>query len=184
MKMSGLFRQILQTEGPTGLYRGLTPNFLKVIPAVSISYVVYEQLKMQLGVTSRWDSVTWLSESECNKWPLPPTPAFATPPKVIMWRESQGPLGPLWGSWSEQSHSVNVGWRKMRGRWLSDVQKVEELDSELVGWWLWLLLIMFKKTKWESKCDKLKWHKDQELSSTWVKLFEQVCEALISTLSI
>lgn len=27
-------------------------------------------------------------------------------------------------------------------------------------------------------------HKDQELSSTWVVLFEQVCEALIGTLSI
>lgn len=53
VKMSGLFQQILQTEGPLGLYRGLTPNFLKVIPAVSISYVVYEQLKTQLGVTSR-----------------------------------------------------------------------------------------------------------------------------------
>lgn len=52
--MTGLFRQILQTEGPTGLYRGLAPNFLKVIPAVSISYVVYEHLKTQLGVTSRW----------------------------------------------------------------------------------------------------------------------------------
>ncbi|XP_074527398.1 calcium-binding mitochondrial carrier protein SCaMC-2-A [Halichoeres trimaculatus] len=51
--MSGLFRQILQTEGPTGLYRGLAPNFLKVIPAVSISYVVYEHLKSQLGVKSR-----------------------------------------------------------------------------------------------------------------------------------
>uniref|UniRef100_A0AAQ4PMU4 EF-hand domain-containing protein n=1 Tax=Gasterosteus aculeatus aculeatus TaxID=481459 RepID=A0AAQ4PMU4_GASAC len=53
MTMSGLFRQILQSEGPTGLYRGLAPNFLKVIPAVSISYVVYEHLKKQLGVTSR-----------------------------------------------------------------------------------------------------------------------------------
>lgn len=53
VSMSGLFRQIVQTEGPTGLYRGLAPNFLKVIPAVSISYVVYEQLKTQLGVTSR-----------------------------------------------------------------------------------------------------------------------------------
>ncbi|KAK5870722.1 hypothetical protein PBY51_003646 [Eleginops maclovinus] len=53
MTMSGLFRQILQTEGPTGLYRGLAPNFLKVIPAVSISYVVYEHLKTQLGVKSR-----------------------------------------------------------------------------------------------------------------------------------
>ncbi|XP_037634191.1 calcium-binding mitochondrial carrier protein SCaMC-2-A isoform X2 [Sebastes umbrosus] len=51
--MSGLFRQILQSEGPTGLYRGLAPNFLKVIPAVSISYVVYEHLKTQLGVKSR-----------------------------------------------------------------------------------------------------------------------------------
>ncbi|KAI9534610.1 hypothetical protein NQZ68_012843 [Dissostichus eleginoides] len=53
MTMSGLFRQILQTEGLTGLYRGLAPNFLKVIPAVSISYVVYEHLKTQLGVKSR-----------------------------------------------------------------------------------------------------------------------------------
>ncbi|XP_056158206.1 calcium-binding mitochondrial carrier protein SCaMC-2-A [Lampris incognitus] len=51
--MTGLFRQILQTEGPTGLYRGLAPNFMKVIPAVSISYVVYERLKTTLGVTSR-----------------------------------------------------------------------------------------------------------------------------------
>ncbi|XP_042562229.1 calcium-binding mitochondrial carrier protein SCaMC-2-A [Clupea harengus] len=51
--MTGLFKQILQTEGPTGLYRGLTPNFLKVIPAVSISYVVYEHIKLSLGVQSR-----------------------------------------------------------------------------------------------------------------------------------
>lgn len=51
--MTGLFKQILQTEGPTGLYRGLTPNFLKVIPAVSISYVVYEHIKSSLGVQSR-----------------------------------------------------------------------------------------------------------------------------------
>ncbi|XP_063051786.1 calcium-binding mitochondrial carrier protein SCaMC-2-A [Engraulis encrasicolus] len=53
LSMTGLFKQILQTEGPTGLYRGLTPNFLKVIPAVSISYVVYENIKSSLGVQSR-----------------------------------------------------------------------------------------------------------------------------------
>uniref|UniRef100_A0A8C6U2W8 EF-hand domain-containing protein n=1 Tax=Neogobius melanostomus TaxID=47308 RepID=A0A8C6U2W8_9GOBI len=53
VSMSTLFRQILQSEGPAGLYRGLAPNFLKVIPAVSISYVVYEHIKTQLGVTSR-----------------------------------------------------------------------------------------------------------------------------------
>ncbi|XP_067826003.1 calcium-binding mitochondrial carrier protein SCaMC-2-B isoform X1 [Heptranchias perlo] len=51
--MVGLFRHILSTEGAIGLYRGLAPNFMKVIPAVSISYVVYENLKMTLGVTSR-----------------------------------------------------------------------------------------------------------------------------------
>ncbi|XP_018587245.2 calcium-binding mitochondrial carrier protein SCaMC-2-A [Scleropages formosus] len=51
--MSGLFTHILKTEGASGLYRGLTPNFMKVIPAVSISYVVYENLKATLGVQSR-----------------------------------------------------------------------------------------------------------------------------------
>ncbi|XP_072287690.1 mitochondrial adenyl nucleotide antiporter SLC25A25 isoform X4 [Pyxicephalus adspersus] len=51
--MSSLFKQIIQTEGAIGLYRGLAPNFMKVIPAVSISYVVYENLKLTLGVTSR-----------------------------------------------------------------------------------------------------------------------------------
>ncbi|XP_018588458.1 calcium-binding mitochondrial carrier protein SCaMC-2-B isoform X2 [Scleropages formosus] len=53
MSMTGLFKHIVQTEGVTGLYRGLAPNFMKVIPAVSISYVVYENLKVTLGVQSR-----------------------------------------------------------------------------------------------------------------------------------
>ena len=48
--MTSLFKHILQTEGPRGLYRGLAPNFLKVAPAVSISYVVYEQARKTLGV--------------------------------------------------------------------------------------------------------------------------------------
>ena len=43
-------RTIVRDEGPRGLYRGLLPNFLKVIPAVSIGYVVYEQLKHLLRV--------------------------------------------------------------------------------------------------------------------------------------
>ncbi|XP_032089246.1 calcium-binding mitochondrial carrier protein SCaMC-2 isoform X1 [Thamnophis elegans] len=51
--MRSLFKHILKTEGAFGLYRGLAPNFMKVIPAVSISYVVYENLKMTLGVQSR-----------------------------------------------------------------------------------------------------------------------------------
>uniref|UniRef100_A0A0N5B3F6 Calcium-binding mitochondrial carrier SAL1 n=1 Tax=Strongyloides papillosus TaxID=174720 RepID=A0A0N5B3F6_STREA len=47
--MSGQFRHILKNEGFTGLYRGITPNFMKVIPAVSISYVVYENVRKHLG---------------------------------------------------------------------------------------------------------------------------------------
>jgi solute carrier family 25 phosphate transporter 23/24/25/41 len=49
--MSGQFRYILQNEGFVGLYRGITPNFMKVIPAVSISYVVYENVRRRLGAT-------------------------------------------------------------------------------------------------------------------------------------
>lgn len=52
MGMMSLVKTILKEDGPTGLYRGLGPNFLKVVPAVSISYVVYERLKTFLGVTS------------------------------------------------------------------------------------------------------------------------------------
>ncbi|KAG7211500.1 hypothetical protein KM043_010769 [Ampulex compressa] len=48
--MLGVFKDILSREGVRGLYRGLTPNFLKVAPAVSISYVVYEHFRQALGV--------------------------------------------------------------------------------------------------------------------------------------
>lgn len=48
--MSGLFKNIVQNEGLIGLYRGLMPNFMKVAPAVSISYVVYERVRTMLGV--------------------------------------------------------------------------------------------------------------------------------------
>lgn len=48
--MIGTVQQILKREGPLGLYRGITPNFIKVLPAVSISYVVYEYSSRALGV--------------------------------------------------------------------------------------------------------------------------------------
>lgn len=50
LSMMGQFKYIISQEGVPGLYRGITPNFLKVIPAVSISYVVYEHMKKILGV--------------------------------------------------------------------------------------------------------------------------------------
>ncbi|XP_039077284.1 calcium-binding mitochondrial carrier protein SCaMC-3 isoform X3 [Hyaena hyaena] len=53
LSMLGLLRHILSQDGVWGLYRGIAPNFMKVIPAVSISYVVYENMKQALGVTSR-----------------------------------------------------------------------------------------------------------------------------------
>lgn len=49
--MVGLFKHIFATEGIVGLYRGITPNFMKVAPAVSISYVVYEKCRQALGVS-------------------------------------------------------------------------------------------------------------------------------------
>uniref|UniRef100_A0A8C0PX29 Solute carrier family 25 member 24 n=1 Tax=Canis lupus familiaris TaxID=9615 RepID=A0A8C0PX29_CANLF len=53
MNMVGLFQQIISKEGIPGLYRGITPNFMKVLPAVGISYVAYEKMKQTLGVTQK-----------------------------------------------------------------------------------------------------------------------------------
>ena len=38
------FRQTLRTGGVAALYQGLLPNMLKVMPATSISYAVYDAL--------------------------------------------------------------------------------------------------------------------------------------------
>jgi len=35
-------------EGWRGLFKGITPNLLKVVPAVSITYVVYDNTKRLL----------------------------------------------------------------------------------------------------------------------------------------
>ena len=43
-------RKTYYREGFVGFYRGLVPTLAKVVPAVSISYVVYEQSKKRLGV--------------------------------------------------------------------------------------------------------------------------------------
>ncbi|XP_046845149.1 calcium-binding mitochondrial carrier protein SCaMC-2-like [Xenia sp. Carnegie-2017] len=48
-----LVSNIWQADGIRGLYRGIVPNFMKVIPAVSISYVVYEKLRTILGVSPK-----------------------------------------------------------------------------------------------------------------------------------
>jgi solute carrier family 25 phosphate transporter 23/24/25/41 len=45
-----VIKDTLATDGIKGFYRGLVPTLAKVVPAVSISYVVYEQSKVRLGV--------------------------------------------------------------------------------------------------------------------------------------
>uniref|UniRef100_A0A0D9VDG6 EF-hand domain-containing protein n=1 Tax=Leersia perrieri TaxID=77586 RepID=A0A0D9VDG6_9ORYZ len=43
--MSDVFWKTLQHEGIAGFYKGLVPNLLKVVPAASITYLVYETMK-------------------------------------------------------------------------------------------------------------------------------------------
>ncbi|KAK7889552.1 hypothetical protein WMY93_025112 [Mugilogobius chulae] len=50
MPMGRMVKKIVEKEGFFGLYRGILPNFMKVIPAVSISYVVYEYMRSGLGI--------------------------------------------------------------------------------------------------------------------------------------
>lgn len=43
-------RQTIAGEGVRGLFKGLTPNLLKVVPAVSITYVAYDKSKKALDL--------------------------------------------------------------------------------------------------------------------------------------
>ncbi|KAK9456502.1 mitochondrial carrier domain-containing protein [Dipodascopsis uninucleata] len=43
--VNDVLQQLLRNEGYRGLFRGLLPNLIKVAPAVSISYVAYENCK-------------------------------------------------------------------------------------------------------------------------------------------
>ncbi|GLT39908.1 hypothetical protein SLA2020_140740 [Shorea laevis] len=48
--MSDVFWRTLQKEGYRGFYKGLFPNLLKVVPAASITYLVYESMKKSLDL--------------------------------------------------------------------------------------------------------------------------------------
>jgi solute carrier family 25 phosphate transporter 23/24/25/41 len=41
----GTFRHITRTEGLHGLYRGILPEYYKVVPSVGICFMTYETLK-------------------------------------------------------------------------------------------------------------------------------------------
>ncbi|CAN8302357.1 unnamed protein product [Cochlearia groenlandica] len=46
--MSGMFKRTIREEGYKALYKGILPNLLKVVPAASITYMVYEAMKKSL----------------------------------------------------------------------------------------------------------------------------------------
>ncbi|CAL0325250.1 unnamed protein product [Lupinus luteus] len=48
--MSDVFWKTLKDEGLRGFYKGLVPNLLKVVPAASITYMVYESMKKNLDL--------------------------------------------------------------------------------------------------------------------------------------
>ncbi|MED6170749.1 hypothetical protein PIB30_034016 [Stylosanthes scabra] len=45
----GMFRHIIQTEGLRGLYRGILPEYYKVVPGVGICFMTYDTLKKLLA---------------------------------------------------------------------------------------------------------------------------------------
>lgn len=72
--MSDVFRQTLKHEGYGGFYKGLLPNLLKVVPAASITYLVYERMKkwLELDQASRCihEMVLWLEDiDEKDQYP-------------------------------------------------------------------------------------------------------------------
>lgn len=48
--MIHLIQDIYNKEGKKGFFRGLTPNIIKVFPAVGISCVTYEKVTGHLGL--------------------------------------------------------------------------------------------------------------------------------------
>ncbi|XP_006643743.2 mitochondrial substrate carrier family protein B-like [Oryza brachyantha] len=50
--ITGTVRQIFQKEGLRGFYRGIVPEYLKVVPSVGIAFMTYETLK---GLLSSMD---------------------------------------------------------------------------------------------------------------------------------
>ncbi|CAO2209037.1 unnamed protein product [Urochloa humidicola] len=47
--ITATIRDIFQKEGPRGFYRGIAPEYLKVVPSVGIAFMTYETLKSLLS---------------------------------------------------------------------------------------------------------------------------------------
>lgn len=51
--LGGTFKHIIRTEGSFGLYRGILPEYYKVIPSVGIVFMTYELMKRMLQSSSQ-----------------------------------------------------------------------------------------------------------------------------------
>jgi solute carrier family 25 (mitochondrial phosphate transporter), member 23/24/25/41 len=47
--ITGTIREVFQKEGLRGFYRGIAPEYLKVVPSVGIAFMTYETLKIMLS---------------------------------------------------------------------------------------------------------------------------------------
>lgn len=45
----GTFRHIVRAEGLRGLYRGILPEYYKVVPSIGIVFMTYEKMKQILS---------------------------------------------------------------------------------------------------------------------------------------
>lgn len=45
----GTFGQIIKAEGLRGIYRGILPEYYKVVPSIGIVFMTYEKLKQVLA---------------------------------------------------------------------------------------------------------------------------------------
>lgn len=59
--MMDCFTKIVREDGLTGLYRGLGPNFFKALPAITISYVAFEKVRVALEDEAEKHKVSPLS---------------------------------------------------------------------------------------------------------------------------
>lgn len=48
--MGDVFWRTYRKEGFRGFYKGIFPNLLKVVPAASITYLVYESMKKNFAL--------------------------------------------------------------------------------------------------------------------------------------
>ncbi|KAK9836550.1 hypothetical protein WJX74_002900 [Apatococcus lobatus] len=54
--MTDCFARTIKEEGAQALFKGLLPNYIKVVPSIAIAFVTYEQAKELMGVEVRISS--------------------------------------------------------------------------------------------------------------------------------